>query len=187
LFCHTLTYEQHEHPADINCIALPDEKHFTELRKTRKPRTTPLSRTPTDPAIPTMHIRIPGYAQSPEDPDVFVDSTNPNAPSGSNELSQGHTRQFALSDKESDDDNEVDIRQILDILAAKFSSLDFHQYEHQLRRLGISYLSIATMFDLEFFILKVGMSEGAARLFYCHVIKEMDKREGKEEVSCDDE
>lgn len=136
---------------------LPNERHFIELQRTRKSRTTPLSRTPTDPVIPSM------------------------TPPTSNALGPGLTRQFALylESDESDDDNEVDIKEILDILAAKFTSLDFHQYEHQLRRLGISYLIIAGMFDLDFFISKVGMSEGAARLFCYHVVKEMGKRKGK--------
>jgi hypothetical protein len=142
----------------MTCTVLPNERHFIELRRTRKSRATPLSRTPTDPVISTM------------------------TPLTSNVPGPGLARQFAfyLESDESDDGNKVDIKELLDTLAAKFTSLDFHQYEHRLRMLGISYLIIAAMFELEFFISKVGMSEGAARLFCYHVVKEMGKREGKE-------
>jgi hypothetical protein len=138
----------------MTCTVLPNDRHFIELRRTRKSHTTPLSRTPTDPVISTM------------------------TPLTSNALGPGLARQFALY-LESDDDDEVDIKELLDTLAAKFTSLNFHQYEHRLRRLGISYLIIAAMFDLEFFVSKVGMSEGAARLFCYHVVKEMGKRKGR--------
>jgi hypothetical protein len=141
----------------MTCTVLPNERHFIELRRTRKSRTAPLSRTPTDPVISTM------------------------TPLTSNALGPGLARQFALylESDGSDDGDDVDIKELLDTLAAKFTSLDFHQYEHRLRRLGISYLIITAMFDLEFFISKVGMSEGAARLFCYYVVKEMGKKRGR--------
>jgi len=159
----------------MTCTVLPNNTHFAELHKTR---TTALRRTPTDPVAPAIHVHMPEYSQLLEDPNVVTGSMNSDVPSVSNTHGQRLTRQFAMyldPDEESDDDNAVDIRQFLDTLAAKFSALDYHQYEDRLHSLGISYLITAAMFDAEFFVSRVGMPDGAARLFHWQVFKEMDR------------
>ena len=69
------------------------------------------------------------------------------------------------------------IKMILNSLHAIYPALDYPQYEDRLRQQGIIYLLIALMFDTDFYITKVGMVPGAARLF-CHwVAEELGRRQ----------
>jgi hypothetical protein len=73
--------------------------------------------------------------------------------------------------------NQCQIKAILNSLHASYPALDYPGYEDCLRQQGIVYLLVASMFDADFYIAKVGMLPGAARLF-CHwVAEELGRRQ----------
>jgi hypothetical protein len=158
----------------MTCIVPPNDVHFTELRKAREPRTSTSPLVPTQPNSPVIdnHVRIPEY------PRVFADATCANIPTTSNAPDgSGITRQYALyfdSDGEFDNgEDQYDVKKLLDILHERYHALNFPQYEGQLRKHGIAYLVDASMVDMDFYVTRVGMVQGAASLFQEWVAKEL--------------
>jgi hypothetical protein len=68
-------------------------------------------------------------------------------------------------------DPDNDIKKLLDTLHTQSLALDYPQYESQLRSLGISYLVIAEMFDVDFYVRRVSMVIGATHLFCAWIAK----------------
>jgi hypothetical protein len=134
-----------------------------KLLETRQPRGTTLIRTPTELIIQPHHSG-----------DIH------NYTTATATRNQGLSRQNAVYLEADGDsvsgDNQCQIKTILNALHAMYPALDYPQYEDCLRQQGIIYLLIASMFDADFYITKVGMAPGAARLF-CHwVAEELGRR-----------
>lgn len=100
--------------------------------------------------------------------------TTANAPRG-----HGLTRQYALFlnfDEESDgDEYEPTVEKLLESLHARYPALNYLQFQESLQALGIGYLATAAILDADFYIRKVGMSQGAAHIFCDGVITELKR------------
>jgi hypothetical protein len=70
-------------------------------------------------------------------------------------------------------EREYPIKELLDALHARYPAFDYPKYEEPLRSLGVHYLITASMFDVTFYITRVGMVVGAAYMFCAWVEKEM--------------
>ncbi|KAH7910743.1 hypothetical protein BJ138DRAFT_68359 [Hygrophoropsis aurantiaca] len=152
--------------ADMTCVIPPSTLGFDNIRS-RKARTASSAgyRVPTEPLTPVIHNHVhvanPGHANSP----------------GMAESSHMGCRQYAmfLESDDPDDDSVLGLTDILRAIHAKYPDFSYHQYEDQLRQHGILYLSTAGIFDAEFFVAKIGMSEGAGHHFQKWVAGERRK------------
>ncbi|KIM75599.1 hypothetical protein PILCRDRAFT_13514 [Piloderma croceum F 1598] len=153
------------HGGDISCNLMPNTAHFEQLQKFRGPRTASLCRTPTEPVIGPSS--------------VLVNSSAANSLARSNMPHCGLGRQYAMyfeySDKSSGEECECSIKKILDVLHARYPAFDYPKYAVPLQRLGIHYLITASMFDVMFYITRVGMVVGAAHMFCAWVDMEMQQ------------
>ena len=126
--------------------------------ETRQPRGTTLIHTPTE-LIIQPHYSGDNHTR-----------TTATAP-----YNRGLSRQNAVyleADGDSVSGNDqCQIKTILNALHATYPALNYPQYEDCLRQQGIVYLFVTSMFDVDFYITKVGMVPGAARLF-CHWVAE---------------
>lgn len=90
-------------------------------------------------------------------------------------------RTFALyieSDEETDgDEPQQEIHSVLTSIHSRYPAMDFLQYENSLQEHGILYLPTAAHFGSQFYVEKVGMSEGAAFTFHGRVCKAHMKEE----------
>ena len=131
-----------------------------KLIEMRQPHGTALARTPTELIIHPHHSG-----------DTHIRTT------AKASHSQGLSRQNTVYLDSVSGDVPCQIKTILNVLHTMYPELDYPQYENCLRQQGIVYLLVTSMFDAEFYITKVGMVPGAARLF-CHwVAKELGRAE----------
>jgi hypothetical protein len=125
-----------------------------KLIETRHPRGTALVRTPTELIIHPHHSG-----------DTHIRTT------AKASYNQGLSRQNAVYLDSVSGDVPCQIETALNAVHTMYPALDYPQYEDSLRQQGIVYLLVASMFDADFYITKVGMVPGAARLF-CHWVAE---------------
>jgi hypothetical protein len=130
-----------------------------QLLETRQPHDTSLIRTLTEPIIylnhsGDSHTRTTAYNQG---------------------LSRQNAVYLGVDGDGVSCDNQCQIKVILNALIATYPALDYPQYKDCLRQQGIMYLLVASMFDADFYITKIGMVPGAARLFCRWVAEELRK------------
>jgi hypothetical protein len=90
-------------------------------------------------------------------------------------------RTFALymeSDEDTDgDEAPQDIDNILTTIHSRYPAMDFPRYVNPLKERGILYLPTAAHFSSNFYVEKVGMTEGAAFTFHTCVRQASMKEE----------
>jgi len=166
--CFHLTPQQNNQPVDSYCAAMPDNIHFTELLKTRHPRSTTLRRIPTEAAFSSDgHDFV-----RPSELQLIADPADTNRGATSNVPYQLWQHAAYL---EADREDPYNIGRILDNIHVRYPVFHYPQYEGQLRSHGIHYLVNASMFDVDFYIARIGMVEGAAHLFSQWVAQELKK------------
>lgn len=171
-------FKQSTHPTEPSFTALPDTAYFNELCASHRPHTTS-SPIPTEPNTPNSHDsnHIAGMSSAFASSCKFVPTTA-NAPSG-----RGITRQYALFldfDEEFDGEEcEMTIQKLLESLHIKYPVLNYLQFRENLQALGINYLATAAVLDANFYMRKVGMSQGAAHLFCDGVVTELRRGAGQ--------
>ncbi|KAG1771917.1 hypothetical protein EV702DRAFT_1048836 [Suillus placidus] len=147
--------------SDNPCVTLPNTPHFNEFRKTRKERTvSSLQRVPTELISPIIHNHV---HLSPAIDDMWSsNSTLSGRQWEDTTVPQPLKRTYALymeSDEETNEDPDEppqdDIGDILTSIGLRYPALNF----------------------LQFYVVKVGMSEGAAYTFHTHVCKAHMKEE----------
>jgi hypothetical protein len=161
----------------MSCSALPNTKHFVGIQETRELHGRPVIRVPTELIIPAVHVldRHPIHDTlntSFAPPDVTVTVTKP---AYNHSLSSHNSVSVAVDEDSNHDINRREIKAVLDTLHVSYPTLNYLQYEDGLRRHGIHYLDIASMFEANFYNATVGMTLGAAHMF-CHWIADELRR-----------
>jgi hypothetical protein len=143
--------------------------HFAELQKTRLPHSTTLRRIPTDPAHAPTGCVLQVVANSPG----INHGATLNMP-----YQPRQNGMYLVSDVGS---NKPDIEKLLDDMHARYPAFCYPQYEEQLRNHGVHSLIDAATFDIDYYIARVGMAEGAAWLFCQCVARAFRKAQLAEE------
>jgi hypothetical protein len=123
--------------------------------------------TETIPAAPTVDVHLP-------EP---IRLTAPVLQSiGNTEGSHESPLRFPAYASDSDDDDDpISISTILSSLHATYPALNYPQYADTLRLRGICYAVNVSGLDNDFFIYKVGMAEGAIRIFLDQAKRQIEK------------
>ncbi|KAG1839591.1 hypothetical protein C8R48DRAFT_679784 [Suillus tomentosus] len=151
------------------CATLPNTPHFDDVHKTHKERSS-LQCVPTERISPVIHNHV--HISSATNNSGIWSSNDVEGPKAL--TPQPLKRTFALfmeSDEETDDEPLQDIEAVLTSINSCYPAMNFPKYVNTLKERGIFYLSTAAHFNSQFYVEKVGMSEGAAFTFHTGICK----------------